>query len=125
MSNLFNISNNAPQYQNGEAIDKLNGTTTREQIEDLVKNNKVILFMKGNAVFPQCGFSARAVGMLNSLQKPFKTFDILSNQEIRQDMKEYANWPTFPQLWVDGNLVGGSDIMVELYENGDLKTLVG
>ena len=124
MSEMFNISNNNPQHQYGEAIVELKGETTVEQIENLVKGNQYILFMKGTPVFPQCGFSARAVGMLNSLQKPFKTFDILSNQDIRQGLKEYANWPTFPQMWVSGSLVGGSDIMVELYESGELKNMI-
>lgn len=124
MRNIFNISNNKAPAQFGEAVTELKGATTREQVEALVKDHPTILFMKGNPVFPQCGFSARAVGMLNALQKPFKTFDILSDPDIRQDLKEFANWPTYPQLWVDGKLVGGSDIMVELYESGELKDLL-
>ena len=124
MTNPFHISNNEPQSQFGTPIEDPKGETTVQQIENLVKNHEVVLFMKGNPVFPQCGFSARAVGMLNSFSKPFNTFDILSDHEIRQDLKEYANWPTYPQLWIHGQLVGGSDIMAELYENGELEKLV-
>jgi monothiol glutaredoxin len=80
--------------------------------------------MKGTPAFPQCGFSARAAGMLKELGVEFGSFNILTDEEVRQGAKAYGDWPTFPQLYVDGELVGGSDIMLEMYENGQLKKLV-
>ena len=92
-----------------------------EQIRETVDGNEVVLFMKGNANFPQCGFSGRAVQILQSLETEFVTVDVLSNDTVRQGIKEYSNWPTIPQLYVKGEFVGGSDIMTELYESGELK----
>ncbi|RBP49664.1 Grx4 family monothiol glutaredoxin [Arenicella xantha] len=94
----------------------------QDQIKETVTNNGVVLFMKGNANFPQCGFSGRAVQILNSLGAEFVTVDVLSNDEVRQGIKEYSNWPTIPQLYIKGEFVGGSDIMTEMYESGELKT---
>ncbi len=95
----------------------------KERIEALLGSAPVVLFMKGNPLMPQCGFSANAVGILNQLGKEFKTFDILKDPEIRQGLKEYSNWPTYPQLYIKGKLVGGNDILMEMYETGDLQEM--
>ena len=97
---------------------------TKKRIDEMVKGNKVFLFMKGNPDFPQCGFSMRAVSILKAMNTEFGTFDILSDDSLRQGVKEYSNWPTFPQLYVGGQLVGGSDIMMEMWEAGELEKLV-
>ena len=99
-------------------------STAHERIDELVKNNDVVLFMKGTALFPQCGFSSRAVAILEHLGTQYETVDVLQDQEIRQGIKEYSDWPTIPQLYVKGEFVGGSDIMMEMFESGELKTLV-
>lgn len=91
-----------------------------QRIEELLKNNKVILFMKGTPVSPQCGFSARAVSILTEYGIPFTSYNILEDEAIRQGLKEFSNWPTYPQLYVNGELVGGCDIIVEMHESGDL-----
>ena len=95
------------------------------KIDGIVKSNDVVLFMKGSELFPQCGFSARAVSILNHLNVPFETVDVLQDPEIRQGIKAYSDWPTIPQLYVKGEFVGGSDIMMEMYESGELQQLVG
>ena len=104
-------------------------TDTRQRIDALVKSNDVVLFMKGNASFPQCGFSGRAIQILQACGvKPdaVKTVNVLEDAEIRAGIKEYSNWPTIPQLYVKGEFIGGSDIMMEMYESGELqKTLSG
>jgi monothiol glutaredoxin len=100
-------------------------TEVTSRIEEIVKADDVVLFMKGTALFPQCGFSSRAVAILDHLGVPFKTVDVLQDQEIRQGIKEYSEWPTIPQLYVKGEFVGGSDIMMEMFESGELKQLVG
>src|SRR4029453_11214587 len=96
----------------------------KERIDALVKANEVVLFMKGSALFPQCGFSSRAVAILDHLGVPFETVDVLQDQEIRTGIKEYSDWPTVPQLYVKGEFVGGSDIMMEMFESGELQQLV-
>jgi monothiol glutaredoxin len=96
----------------------------KEQIELLLKSDKVVLFMKGNADMPQCGFSANTAGMLKTIGVSFKTFNILNDPEIRQGLKEYSNWPTYPQLYVGGQLVGGNDIVTEMFQSGELQTLL-
>jgi monothiol glutaredoxin len=96
----------------------------KEKIESVLTENKVVLFMKGTAQFPQCGFSARAVAILQHLDVPFASVDVLSDPEIRQGIKEYGNWPTIPQLYINKELVGGSDIMMEMFENGELAQLL-
>ena len=96
----------------------------KERIEALVKANEVVLFMKGSALFPQCGFSSRAVAILDHLGVPFETVDVLQDGEIRQGIKEYSDWPTIPQLYVKGEFVGGSDIMMEMFEAGELQQLL-
>jgi monothiol glutaredoxin len=100
-------------------------TEAKERIDALVKANDVVLFMKGTALFPQCGFSSRAVAILDHLGASYETVDVLQDQEIRQGIKEYSDWPTIPQLYVKGEFVGGSDIMMEMFESGELQTLVG
>jgi monothiol glutaredoxin len=98
----------------------------KERVKQLVTSNDVVLFMKGNKMFPQCGFSARAVGILQHAGAKFETVDVLSDPEIRQGVKDYSNWPTIPQLYIKGEFVGGSDIMMEMYESGELqKKLAG
>ncbi|MET4897437.1 Grx4 family monothiol glutaredoxin [Sphingomonadaceae bacterium jetA1] len=94
------------------------------RIDALVKDNAVLLFMKGTPLFPQCGFSSRAVAILNHLDVPFESVDVLQDQGIRQGIKAYSDWPTIPQLYVKGEFVGGSDIMMEMYESGELADLV-
>jgi monothiol glutaredoxin len=95
-----------------------------ERIDTLIKNNDVVLFMKGTALFPQCGFSSRAIAILDHLGATYETVDVLQDQDIRQGIKAYSDWPTIPQLYVHGEFVGGSDIMMEMFENGELQTLV-
>lgn len=98
--------------------------SAHERIDELVKNNDVVLFMKGSPLFPQCGFSSRAVAILDHLKVEFASVDVLQDQEIRQGIKEYSDWPTIPQLYVKGEFLGGSDIMMEMYEAGELQDLV-
>lgn len=102
--------------------DQVAGELT-QRIEAIINSDKVVLFMKGNADFPQCGFSANTVAILRHLGKPFTTFDILQDMDIRQGLKEYSNWPTFPQLYINGKLVGGNDIITEMFQDGDLQEL--
>ena len=97
----------------------------KDRIDEIVKKNDVVLFMKGTALFPQCGFSSRAVSILDHLGVPFETVDVLQDPEIRNGIKAYSDWPTIPQLYVKGEFVGGSDIMMEMFENGELQQLVG
>jgi monothiol glutaredoxin len=99
-------------------------TDVKERIDTLVKSNDVVLFMKGSALFPQCGFSSRAVAILDHLGVPFETVDVLQDQEIRSGIKDYSDWPTVPQLYVKGEFVGGSDIMMEMFEAGELEELM-
>ncbi len=98
---------------------------TNARIDALVKDNAVLLFMKGTPLFPQCGFSSRAIAILNHLDVPFESVDVLQDQGIRQGIKAYSDWPTIPQLYVKGEFVGGSDIMMEMYESGELAELLG
>ncbi|HXH53058.1 MAG TPA: Grx4 family monothiol glutaredoxin [Sphingomicrobium sp.] len=96
----------------------------KTRIDEIVKNSDVVLFMKGTTLFPQCGFSGRAVAILDHLGVPYETVDVLRDPEIRQGIKEYSDWPTIPQLYVKGEFVGGSDIMMEMFEKGELQQLV-
>ena len=94
----------------------------QQRIDDLVKSNRVMLFMKGTAQFPMCGFSGRAIQILKAAgATDVKTFNVLEDEEVRQGIKDYANWPTIPQLYIGGEFVGGSDIMMEMYESGELQ----
>ncbi|MFL6763845.1 MAG: Grx4 family monothiol glutaredoxin [Sphingomicrobium sp.] len=97
----------------------------RSRIADIVGKNDIVLFMKGTALFPQCGFSSRAVAILDSLGAKYETVDVLQDPEIRAGIKEYSDWPTVPQLYVKSEFVGGSDIMMEMFESGELKELLG
>jgi monothiol glutaredoxin len=97
---------------------------TQQRIDDLVKHHDVVLFMKGSASFPMCGFSGRAVQILKACgvdPKTLKTVNVLEDDAIRQGIKEYSNWPTIPQLYIRGEFIGGSDIMMEMYESGELQ----
>jgi len=97
----------------------------QEKIDSLVKNNRVMLFMKGTAQFPQCGFSGRAVQVIKACGvSDLKTFNVLEDEGVRQGIKDYAQWPTIPQLYVGGEFVGGSDIMMEMYQSGELQQLL-
>lgn len=97
----------------------------QKRIDDLVKSNKVVLFMKGTAQFPQCGFSGRAVQILKACGvSELATVNVLADMDIREGIKQYANWPTIPQLYINGEFVGGSDIMMEMYQAGELQALL-
>ena len=98
--------------------------TTKEKIENLLNENKIVLFMKGSPQAPQCGFSARATAILAELGAKYASVDVLADEEIRQGIKEYGNWPTIPQLYVNKELIGGSDIMMEMFESGELKEAI-
>ena len=102
--------------------------TTQKRIDDLVKSSDVLLFMKGTASFPMCGFSGRAIQVLKACgvdPKGITTVNVLEDEEIRQGIKDYSKWPTIPQLYIKGVFIGGSDIMMEMYESGELKKLLG
>lgn len=101
---------------------------TQQRIDSLVKQNEIVLFMKGSASFPMCGFSGRAIQILKACgvdTKSVKTVNVLEDEGIRQGIKEYSNWPTIPQLYVKGEFIGGSDIMMEMYESGELQQALG
>ena len=97
---------------------------SNSRIDELVKSNDVVLFMKGTVLFPQCGFSSRAVAILDRLGAKYETVDVLQDPEIRQGIKQYSDGPTIPQLYVKGEFVGGSDIMMEMFENGELQEML-
>jgi monothiol glutaredoxin len=99
-------------------------TDVRDRIEEVVKNNDVVLFMKGTPLFPQCGFSSRAIAILDHLGVKYETIDVLQDPEIRAGIKDFSDWPTVPQLYVKGEFLGGSDIMMEMFQAGELQTLV-
>ncbi len=101
-----------------------NVNDTKSRIDSLLNENKVVLFMKGTQQFPMCGFSARATAILQDLGVAFKDINVLEDEAIRQGIKEYGNWPTIPQLYINKKLVGGSDIMMEMYQSGELQTLI-
>jgi len=95
-----------------------------ERIQSAIAGNKILIFMKGNRNFPQCGFSAATVQVFEQLGAPYETIDVLSDPEVRDQVKAYSNWPTIPQVFIDGKFVGGCDIIRELYETGELQTMV-
>ena len=97
---------------------------TKSEIESEISNNDIVLFMKGTPVFPQCGFSAATVGILNHLGVKFNSINVLEDEDIRQGIKEFSDWPTIPQLYVKGEFVGGCDIVREMYESGELTDLM-
>ncbi|MGD1855912.1 MAG: Grx4 family monothiol glutaredoxin [Leptolyngbyaceae cyanobacterium] len=96
----------------------------KEKIDSLVTSNKILVFMKGTKLMPQCGFSNNVAQILNSLGASYETVDVLADYDVRQGIKEYSNWPTIPQVYIDGEFIGGSDIMIELYQNGKLQEMV-
>jgi len=100
-------------------------SVAQSRIADFVKANDIVLFMKGTALFPQCGFSSRAVAILDRLGANYETVDVLQDPEVRAGIKEFSDWPTIPQLYVKGEFVGGSDIMMEMFESGELQQLLG
>jgi len=97
---------------------------TQERIKQQIASDKIVLYMKGSPQFPQCGFSAKATQLLNACGAKFASYDVLSDSEIRQGIKQHSNWPTIPQLYVNGEFVGGCDIMTELFQKGELQKLV-
>jgi monothiol glutaredoxin len=113
----FNVLNNDVQ----EITETDKNADLNTQIKQLLSSSKVVLFMKGNAQMPQCGFSANSIAILKHLGVGFKTFNILNDPEIRQGLKEFSNWPTYPQLYVNGKLLGGNDIITEMYQSGELQ----
>ena len=94
---------------------------TQIRIEQIIQSSPIMVFMKGTKLMPQCGFSNNVVQILNSLAISFETFDVLSDSEIRQGIKEYSDWPTIPQVYVKGEFIGGSDILIEMYNSGELR----
>lgn len=117
--NIFKVvgqeEQSAPPAQGGDI---------NERIQADIQENKVLLYMKGSPDFPQCGFSAATIEILNSLGVPYSTRDILQDPELRQGIKEFSNWPTIPQLYINGKFVGGCDIVTEMHGNGELESLV-
>jgi monothiol glutaredoxin len=109
-------------------IRSLNMSNAQQQIDELVKSNEIVLFMKGSANFPMCGFSGRSIQILKACgvdTKTLKTVNVLEDEGVRQGIKEYSQWPTIPQLYVNGEFIGGSDIMMEMYESGELVKVLG
>ena len=96
----------------------------KERIDNLLQQSKIMVFMKGSKLMPMCGFSNNVVQIINTLGVPYETFDILEDPEIRQGIKDYSNWPTIPQVYINGEFIGGSDIMIELYQQGELQQMV-
>jgi monothiol glutaredoxin len=99
-------------------------TDPKARIEQLVQDHKIMIFMKGNKLMPQCGFSNNVVQIFNVLGVPYETFDVLADAEVRQGIKEVSDWPTIPQVFINGEFIGGSDIMIELYQKGELQQMV-
>jgi monothiol glutaredoxin len=114
----------APTMSTEPAPDPRGGRSARDVIDELVKGNKVVLFMKGSPTSPMCGFSANAAGILESYNRPLAHFDVLSDPEIRSEIKEYSQWPTIPQIYVGGEFLGGSDILRQMHESGELKECI-
>lgn len=98
--------------------------TTLDKIQDYITNNRIVVFMKGSPEFPQCGFSAQTVKALQACGAKFAHVDVLSNPDIRAELPKFANWPTFPQVYINGELIGGCDITMELFQSGELQQLV-
>ncbi len=122
--NPFQINSNAVSQPIEEISTFYDTTSVKERIEKIIKNHSVVLFMKGNAQAPMCGFSANSCMILKKFNAPFKTYDILKDVELRQALKDYSNWPTFPQLYIKGNLIGGNDILTELAQTGELTQML-
>ncbi len=97
---------------------------THDRISSLINDNKIMVFMKGTKLMPQCGFSNNVVQILNTLGVPYETIDVLADPEVRQGIKEFSSWPTIPQVYINGEFLGGSDILIELYQKGELQQMV-
>jgi len=114
-----------PTFSETQTMSNASATDVQQRIDDLVKSNRVVLFMKGTAQFPMCGFSGRSIQILQACKvTDLVTFNVLEDEAVRQGIKDYAKWPTVPQLYVKGEFVGGSDIMMEMYETGELQALL-
>lgn len=98
--------------------------TAMQQIQDVINNNKIVIFMKGTAEQPMCGFSARVIQIFNHLNVPFKDINVLADEALRQGIKEFSNWPTIPQIYIDGEFIGGCDIVTEMFTDGELKEIL-
>jgi monothiol glutaredoxin len=122
--NSFHVNNN-PASNPVEELPTLYGTNqVKDRIEKILKDNSIVLFMKGNAQAPMCGFSSNSCMILKKFNATFKTYDILKDADLRNALKEYSNWPTYPQLYVKGQLIGGNDILMELAQNGELTQIL-
>ena len=125
-SNPFHITGGSPEPEfSGAPIAETNRTAPAlERVEKMVSSSDVFLFMKGVPEQPMCGFSANSIAILETIGAPYTTFDVLSDESVREAAKQFAGWPTFPQLWVRGELVGGNDIMMEMLQTGELEPFV-
>ena len=124
--NPFNIVNSDAPTVKGQAIAETNENKNKdinERIKALINSSDVFLFMKGTPEMPMCGFSANVISILHQMNRPFNTFNILEDYDLRDAIKVFSNWPTYPQLYVKGKLVGGNDIVTELFEAGELEEL--
>jgi len=104
--------------------DEVKAMSIQDRIKEQISNDNIVLYMKGTPQFPQCGFSGQSVQILQACGAKFASYDVLTDPEIRQGIKEYANWPTIPQLYINGEFVGGADIMTDLFQSGELKKMV-
>lgn len=125
-NNPFNIlGSDKVSVEGGQAITESNtDLPLQDRIKTLIGSSDVFLFMKGTPAMPQCGFSANVISILNAMNANYKTFNILEDMDIRQGVKEFSNWPTYPQLYVKGQLIGGNDIIMEMYEDGELAEVL-
>jgi monothiol glutaredoxin len=121
---LFDMVKNKEVYGT-EVVEENKSNDLNERLKNLIHASDLMVFIKGTPDHPMCGFSAKTLSTLNNLKVPFKTFNILEDGEVRQGLKEYSNWPTYPQVYYKGKLLGGNDIITEMYQSGDLKTLIG
>lgn len=125
--NPFNIIGSDTPMIKGEAVSESpenKSLNVNERIKNLISSSDIFLFMKGTSEMPMCGFSANVIGILQEMQVPFKTFNILEDYELRDAIKVFSNWPTYPQLYVRGKLIGGNDIVTELFESGELEEIL-
>ena len=118
----FNVLNH--QVQEIKLDESSESVDVKEAIEAMIASSPVFVFMKGNSQFPQCGFSANTIAVLNQLSVDFNTFDVLSHPEIREGIKSFSNWPTIPQVYVNGEFIGGNDIVTDMFQRGELQKLV-
>ena len=121
----FQIASDAPAATIGAPVEGMTGRGPAvERIADMVRSVEIFMFMKGEPAAPRCGFSANASAILEACGRPYATFDVLSDEEIRSAAKQFAGWPTFPQVYVRGEFVGGNDIVTEMFQSGELKQLI-